>query len=149
MTTLTFYPINYTSRSTYRIDGGTLTFENTSRYNSTRYIDTTRLDISAFASGPSDYTTFSLIVKFTDNTEQILLAGRTDERDVGFTIPKKVYDLYDLGLEYENTNPNREVAMVVVTSDSPTNTHYFIVWNTARTSMIASILKSPSVQLST
>jgi hypothetical protein len=62
--------------SSYRIEGGSIIFTNTTNYLSTQYIETINLDLSIFTTYnpkyPANIATFNFTVYFTDGTSTIL-----------------------------------------------------------------------------
>jgi len=110
--------------SSYKINGGSVIFTNTNNYYNTQYIETTNLDLSIFTTlnpkYPANIATFYLTVYFSDNTSTILWSDTTTNRIIGYTVPKRVYDLGVV----------RNVLYLTVTSSYPNI--YFELWNQSK-----------------
>ena len=141
MATFKLTPINYTSISRDRVDGGYLKFI-ASTPITTSYIETTGIDISPFA-GSSDPTTFTLTVDFVDRTSMVLWSATTTKTIVGYTLPKTTY----------NIGYPRSVTSLTISSNKQA-ANYFMIWGGAgasadgTVSVSLSSSKRPNVVLS-
>jgi hypothetical protein len=129
----TFVPIarNFLSRTKYRTEGGFIAFElqGGARPEPVRYIETTQLDLSAFAQDDATPTTFTWTARFSDQTSRVLWSATTDSTNVGFTLPKFVLDL---------GTPRPLTALDLVSNRTD---HYFMFWGSGGAVVGASVFR--------
>ena len=128
--------------SSYKINGGSVIFTNTTNYFNTRYIDTTHLDLSVFTTTspypnyPLNIATFTLTVYLTSGATVILWSETTTNRIIGYTIPKKVYDL----------GQQLNISYISLTSSYPNI--YFELWNQSKAYILISSYLQPNISAS-
>ena len=128
--------------SSYKINGGSVIFTNTTNYFNTRYIDTTHLDLSVFTTTtpypnyPLNIATFTLTVYLSTGATLILWSETTTNRFIGYTIPKKVYDL----------GQQLNISYISLTSSYPNI--YFELWNQSKAYILISVYLEPVITAS-
>ena len=115
MGTLVPTPYDFTSRSKYRSNGGGLQF--VSSPLTTRFIETNFLDVAVFAKDEGSPTTFTFTAHFNDGSSLLLWSETTDSVDLGFTLPKTVYEL------------SATKRLVSLDLRANRNDHYFVLWS--------------------
>ena len=181
MAALIATPVNYLDRTRNKIVGGSIIFDS-STYGSgepilTKYIDTTRLNISIFVPSKNYDSTrqlyFGLVARFTDGQSLVLWNVAANQSDVGYMVPRKVYNMVDYGhdslnphycskveiisssLELSSTYINNTNLSSKFTTDNTTcdqiitttSSYHFILWDLSSTIVISQYV-SPNVVLS-
>lgn len=130
-------PTDFTTRTKYRSEGGSLQFPLKDGIPKLiRFIETKPLNISMFAKNANTPTYFVFTARFSDGTSLVLWQDTTDSIDIGYSIPKKTYAL---------SSPKVLVSLDIV---SDRNDHYFVMW-TGGGSIVATFYERPSVHIST
>jgi hypothetical protein len=170
-------PVNYLDRTRNKIVGGSILFGN-GQSVTTRFIDTRGLHISAFVPSQNfdssqNQIHFSLIATFTNGNTVVLWKVAANETDVGYMVPRKVYDMFDYGYNVHNLTNCSKIEII---SSSPqtsstyinntnidskfatnsstceeiittTTSYYFTLWSTNSMILISQYL-SPNIMLS-